>query len=213
MDASRIRLFGSPDSSTTFLAVVLEAFRLAPVPAFLEKRFTLSQTSDPLQRPRSALPSCCSMANHRTCRSGSSHEVLCPFSVRVQASRLIARFPPDAIPPRSFADPRGLDPHSSLRPCFMPLPLMGLLPFKAFPRVRTLPGSSPGDPLSMFLRRPYALRRVTSVASPGGSVRPRTGSNARVLHLTRPRCSHGLSRLHGFRAARGGTDSRRLIRS
>jgi len=37
------------------------------------------------------------------------------------------------FPPRSFADPRGLDPHHPLRPCFMPLPLLGFLPSELLP--------------------------------------------------------------------------------
>jgi hypothetical protein len=41
-------------------------------------------------------------------------------------------------------------PHRPLRPCFVPLPLLGLQPSRAFPSRPTLPGSSPGDTLSVF---------------------------------------------------------------
>jgi hypothetical protein len=75
---------------------------------------------------------------------------LAPPASSNRANRRSARFHPGAFPPRPFADPRGLCPHSTLRPCFMPLPLLGFLPFRASPCRPTLPGSSPGDPLPVF---------------------------------------------------------------
>jgi len=40
-------------------------------------------------------------------------------------------FQPDAVPPRRFARPRGVYPHLALRPCSVPLSLMGFFSFRA----------------------------------------------------------------------------------
>jgi hypothetical protein len=129
-----------------------EVFRLTRFPAHSRRRFILPQTSTPLQRPNG----CRSSPNHpqaSNCARSSSLEVLRPSSDKSYASRTQGyESLRSAIPPRPFSDPRGLDPHVTARPCFMPMPLMGFLLFRAFPHHRPRPSSSPGDTLPTFGR-------------------------------------------------------------
>jgi hypothetical protein len=67
------------------------------------------------------------------------------YQSRRQACSTCVRFHPDLIPPWPFSDLRGFDLRCTLRPCFMPLPLLGFSPFRVFPSTETSPGSSPFD--------------------------------------------------------------------
>jgi hypothetical protein len=81
-------------------------------------------------------------------------------------SRLDARFHPDAIPPRCFAHPRGFDPHQPLRPCFMPLPLLGFRPSELLPASELFRARHPAIPSRCSSSRPEGR----SAAPPGVSV-------------------------------------------
>jgi hypothetical protein len=110
---------------------------------------------------------------------------------------------PNAIPPQPFSDSRGVDPQRALQPCFMPLTLLGFRPFRVFPSGRLLPGSSPGDSLSAFLRPlRFRLTEVTRALATGRAPRafvlPESVLASEVLHSDSSRYPPGLFRLYGF---------------
>jgi hypothetical protein len=120
-------------------------------------RGILSQTWTPLQRPVE-IPTVRLLS--RAASRPSSLEVLRPYSApkniesALSPLRASSASTPCAIPSQPFSGSQGFDLQRSTRPCFMPLTLMGLLPFKVFPFRKVLPDSSPGVSLTMFLRDP-----------------------------------------------------------
>jgi hypothetical protein len=131
----------------------------------------------------------------------SSHEVLCPSSERKQVIGQNAEVPAPTPAPHGLSQTLGGFPHRLLRACFVPLPLMGFRPFRAFPSRRTLPGSSPGDTLSTFL---FPLRRARSCAPRAlrpARVRYRSGSIASLvgplLSWASPLPRHSTTRVGG----------------
>jgi hypothetical protein len=65
---------------------------------------------------------------------GSFHEVPCPFSVspHTAAAILTGFASPDRLRPQVFTTSRRFHPPCACRPCFMPVPLMGLRPSELF---------------------------------------------------------------------------------
>jgi hypothetical protein len=94
----------TPPRRSRLAPCALEAFRLASLPALLRKRFLLSQPSDPLQRPRWALPALSTSPAEAEVEggSGSSLEVSRPLSVRESADRLFVPVPPGTPPSSTF---------------------------------------------------------------------------------------------------------------
>jgi len=94
-------------------------------------------------------------------------------------------------------------PHSVLQPYFMPQPLIGFSLFKAFPLLRTLPGSSPGDTLSAFLRQPpppFENDCFSHRPRPQGFVSAQGPESVLgVLHPSSSRCPLELHHSHGIR--------------
>ena len=160
------RLSGSPESSSVLLSPTLEVFRLAPSPLDLTRAVHPLSDFSPLQRPFGCRPLPPQAASCSLRSEASSHEVLRPSSVRPWrvgwnpaplSPALPNRFGSSrsTIPPRPFSGPRGVDPHHALRPCFMPLTLLGFLLSRVSTPRAVLPGSSPGETLSAF---PLAFR-------------------------------------------------------
>jgi hypothetical protein len=79
----------------------------------------------------------------------------------------LVRIHPDAFPSPVFRRPSRVSSSSSPAALFHAAAAHGVPPFRASPCRSTPPGSSPGDPLSAFLRLPKE-----SAAPPGGFVRP-----------------------------------------
>jgi hypothetical protein len=128
--------------------------------------------------------------SHDSMRS-ASHELLRPSSVRMQASRIIARFHPDSIPLRPFSDPWGLDPRKHLRPCCMPLTLMGFRRPELFPVNQLFPARHRAIP-----SRPSCATSGDAPPGPSGlSVSCRSVPSTGVLHPAVGRCSLRLSSL------------------
>jgi hypothetical protein len=119
----------------------------------------------------------------------SSHEVSCPSSVLNSTSRHFVRFHPERHPPSIFLRSLAVSSSSSPAALFHAADAHGVHPFRAFPCQRTLPGSSPGDPLSVFF--PMFVR--TSAAPSGVSVGWQSVFGLGVLHPAPNRCSLGFS--------------------
>lgn len=143
-----------------WLAPALEAFRLASLPVFFRKRFLLSQTSDPLQRPHQVLPALSKVhANVAEDGSGSSLEVLRPFSVLETVDRHCRSGSTRKRHPSStfFGSLRALSPltpaalfHAAAAPGVS-------FPFRAFPCQLTLPARHRSLPSQDFLPCPFEL--------------------------------------------------------
>jgi hypothetical protein len=84
---------------------------------------------------------------------------------------------PSAFPPRSFTDPRGLDPCRPLRPCFMPLPLLGFRPSERFPPAEPAAARRRALPSRCSLRP-----RWKTAAPPGVFVGQESVSAGGVFH-------------------------------
>jgi len=182
------------------------------LPAFLRKRFVLSQASNPLQRPHPG--AALRRPGRRTVlwSKSSSREVSRPYSVLESANRdgaSTARSVPPERPPSSvFLRPSRVS--SSLTPAalFHAAAAHGVLPFRAFPSAPTLPGSSPGDPLSTFPCSPEGVQ-----PRPQGLLSARSPCSPReycILRRTDALMGFLLSRLS---LASGNPVSRRHIRS
>ena len=87
-----------------------------------------------------------------------------PFSVRGVLSRHVARLHPGRLPSWPFAGPRGVDPQRTLRPCFVPLTLLGFRPSELFPAGQLFQARRPAIPSRCSSRlpqgRPAAPPRV-----------------------------------------------------
>jgi len=110
------------------------------------------------------------------------------------------------VPPRPFSDPRGLDPHRALWPCFVPLTLLGFSLSKVFfPRV-ALPGSSPGDTLSTFFLQllPPASRCSSLKAAPSGlcATRRLVPTVRSIASVRKAESFLSFHHLHGFLVSR-----------
>jgi len=135
------------------LALALEVFRPAVSPQSKRKVVRpLSSFEPSSEAPGRRCLVSPRRRSHDSMRS-ASHELLRPSSVRMQASRIIARFHPDSIPLRPFSDPWGLDPRKHLRPCCMPLTLMGFHRPELFPVSQLFPARHQAIPSRPFLRR------------------------------------------------------------
>jgi hypothetical protein len=96
------------------------------VPArFLESDgSTFHRLRPPSETPSGALP----LTRRRQAAASfgsSSHEVLRPSSAQARRVGISSGSNRNAIPLRPLSDPWGLDPHRALRPCCMPLTLLG----------------------------------------------------------------------------------------
>jgi hypothetical protein len=204
------RLFGSPDPPRRSLRSPsrLSGSRLPP-PSY-EDGASSHRLQTPYRDPIRRCPNGIATVARRLSRGDSSHEVSGPSSVRRSVSRLDARIHPDAFPPRCFAHPRGFDPHRPLRPCFMPLPLLGFRPSEPFPASELLRVRHPAIPSRCSSPRPEGRAAAPPGVCVGWAVRhPRQ----ECCILAPDRCSPGFQRFHGVPVARAGLVSRRCIRS
>lgn len=139
-------------------------FRLASLPAIVRKRFVLSQTSNPLQRPHPG--AALRRRGRRTVlwSKSSSREVSRPYSVLESANRYGASaarsVPPERPPSPVFLRPSRVS--SSLTPAalFHAAAAHGVLPFRAFPANRLYRARRPAIPSRRFPKLPKEFSRV-----------------------------------------------------
>jgi len=147
-------------------------FRLASFPASFRKRFLLSQTSDPLQRPRWALPALSVIAAEATSRMVQAPPLrfLAPSAFEDQRIGLLLRFHPERLPSTTFhTSSRALSPLTRVALFHATDALGVVISFRASPCLLTAPARhwsrSPlevsSEALSNLGRLPRGLRRLT----------------------------------------------------
>lgn len=178
----------------------------------MRKRFVLSQTSNPLQRPHPGAALRRPWRRTVIWSKSSSREVSRPYSVLESANRdgasTARSVPPERPPSPVFLRPSRVS--SSLTPAalFRAAAAHGVVSFRAFPCVPTLPDSSSSDPLPTFPCTPEGVQ-----PRPQGLLSARNPCSSQEYCI--PRRTDALMgfRLSRLSLASGNPVSRRHIRS